>query len=242
RLLLGLAAAYIGVSLTLGGTRAAVPVFQLLAGAWVLVTFIFHCGLAWRIRPAASGPPTSPRAWRGFRILELMTCNIVLTLVLAELALRGFAALGGGGLVIRAALDDHLLVPEHDYGGGLRGNRLGYPGRDFSLDKRRGVMRIAALGDSFALGPAVPFADNYLTLLQTRMSAAEVYNFGVSGAGPREYLAVLRRDVWTYQPDLVLVSMFGGNDVTEALPAPRDLDPRGHSLYLLAPRGWRLLG
>src|SRR5262249_38937687 len=100
---------------------------------------------------------------------------------------------------------------------------------------------VAALGDSFAVGPAVPFADNYLTLLATRMSAIEVYNFGVSGAGPREYLAVLRRDVWTYQPDLVLVSMFVGNDVTEALPTPRYLDPRGHSLYLLATRGWRLL-
>src|SRR5262249_27044077 len=77
RLLLGLAAAFIGAPLALGGPGAAVPVFHLLAGGWVLVTFIFHCALAGRFRPAASGPPTSPRAWRGFRILELMTCNIV---------------------------------------------------------------------------------------------------------------------------------------------------------------------
>src|SRR5262249_57858134 len=100
---------------------------------------------------------------------------------------------------------------------------------------------VAALGDSFAVGPAVPFAENYLTLLETRMRAIEVYNFGVSGCGPREYLVVLRGDVWTYQPDLVLVSIFVGNDITEALPTPRYLDPRGHSLFLFATRGWRLL-
>src|SRR5262249_22678240 len=166
RLFVGVGAAYIGVSLTLGGTRAAVPVFQWLAGAWVLVIFACHFGLVWQNAVGASGPRPDPVAWRWSRILELIASNIVWTLVLAELAVRGFAALGGGGLVIRGALDDHLLVPEHDYGGGLRGNRLGYPGRDFSLDKRPGMMRIAALGDSFALGPAVPFADNYLTLLQ----------------------------------------------------------------------------
>jgi hypothetical protein len=67
-----------------------------------------------------------------------------------------------------------------------------------------------------------------------------VYNFGVSGAGPREYVEVLRRDVWAFRPDLVLVSVFVGNDVTETLPTPRYLDPRQHGLYLLLTRGWRL--
>jgi hypothetical protein len=36
------------------------------------------------------------------------------------------------------------------------------------------------------------------------------------------------------------VSVFVGNDITEALPAPRNLDPRGHALYLLCERGWRV--
>ena len=51
-------------------------------------------------------------------------------------------------------------------GAGLRGNGLGYSGHEFQQEKRPGVLRIAALGDSFALGPAVPFAANYLTLLE----------------------------------------------------------------------------
>src|SRR5262249_34890364 len=116
-----------------------------------------------------------------------------------------------------------------------------YPGREHEPEKRPGVRRIAALGDSFAVGPAVPFADNYLTLLEQALPGALVYNFGVSGAGPREYYEILRTDVWAVRPDLVLVSVFVGSDITECLPAPRSLDPRQHGLYLLAKRGWRLL-
>jgi lysophospholipase L1-like esterase len=64
-----------------------------------------------------------------------------------------------------------------------------------------------------------------------------VYNFGVPGAGPRDYLAVIRQDVWRFAPDLVLVSFLTSDDATEHLPRPRYLDPRQHALYRLA-RGW----
>ena len=83
--------------------------------------------------------------------------------------------------------------------------------------------------------------DNYLTLLEKRLAGVEVYNFGVASAGPREYLSILRRDVWTYQPDLVLASVFVGNDITETLATPRHLDPQQHALYLLCHRSWRLV-
>jgi hypothetical protein len=173
-------------------------------------------------------------------VTELLATNLVLTLILAELALRAYCAVAGTSLVVCDTLDAHRLVPGQDYGGGLLGNHLGYPGRDFQKATRPGVLRIAALGDSFAVGPAVAFADNYLTQLESRLAGVEVCNFGVSGAGPREYLAVLRKDVWQFQPDLVLVSVFVGNDVTETLPTPRNLDPRQFSLYLLLTRSWRL--
>jgi hypothetical protein len=179
------------------------------------------------------------RAWA--RGLELVLTNLALVLLLGELALRGAISWQGGSLLVSQALDAHRLRPGHDYGGGLRGNRLGYPGRDFEPERPPGVLRVAALGDSFAVGPAVPFSENYLTVLERSLAGVEVYNFGVSGAGPREYAAILEEDVWTHQPDLVLVSLFVGNDVTETLATPRHLDPRQHALYLLGERGWRLL-
>jgi hypothetical protein len=174
-------------------------------------------------------------------LLELIATNLAFTLLLAELALRAFAAISGQSLLLAGTLQAHQLIPGHDYGHGLVGNSLGYPGRDYPREKPAGTFRIAALGDSFAVGPAVAFADNYLTLLEKELPHTEVLNFGVSGAGPREYVQVLQKDALAFQPDLVLVSIFVGNDITETLPTPRHLAPESHALYLLCQRGWRLL-
>jgi hypothetical protein len=172
--------------------------------------------------------------------LEVVVTNLALTLVLAEGCLRALAACGHDSVLFSSSLDAYRLTPGRDYGAGLRGNSRGYPGPEVAPDKPPGVVRIAALGDSFAVGPAVPFADNYLTLLPQALPGVEVCNLGISGAGPREYRAALARDGWPQHPDLVLVSVFVGNDIAETLPTPRYLDPRGHALYLLCERGWRL--
>jgi hypothetical protein len=226
----GVVAAYVLTALTVGGTSRAWAVFYGLATAWcafLAVRFLWY------------SRPLSPARW--LRMLDLLASNLAFTLVLAELTLRGYAALTGASLLLNDTLDAYRLAPDRDYGGGLRGNRLGYPGREFVAEKRLGVFRVAALGDSFAVGPAAPFADNYLSLLERELPHTEVYNFGVSGTGPREYLAILRRDVWTYRPDLVLVSVFVGNDITEWMATPRHLDPRHFALCLFATRTGRLI-
>lgn len=232
RLLVSVVLCYAVVALTLGGRPGAPVVFRAAALLWLCVLAV-----GWRL--ALRHPDAASRS-KALAVLELIASNLALTLLLGETSLRALAAWGGNTLLLSSGLDAHRLSPGQDYGAGLRGNALGYPGPDIAPDKMPGVVRIAALGDSFAVGPAVSFADNYLTLLQQSLPAVEVCNFGVSGAGPREYRAVLARDGWPLRPDLVLVSVFVGNDITESLPVPRYLDPRGHALYLLCQRGWRL--
>jgi hypothetical protein len=230
RLFTGIVILYAGASLTLGGTRAALPAFYALSAAWAF----------WQWQHRRTAGEGMCRARRFVAAAEVALTNLALALVLAEAALRAYGASVGLSLLIDDTLDAHRLTPGQDYGRGLRGNRLGYPGRDFQETKSAGIFRIAALGDSFALGPAVPFADNYLTILEGLLSDTEIYNFGVSGAGPREYHAILRRDVWRFHPDLVLMSVFVGNDVTEIMATPRHLDPRRHAVYLLASHSWQL--
>jgi hypothetical protein len=217
---------YVGIVLALGGCPAAPRLFQLTC-----LAALIPLALTARFYPRQAAARAS----------ELLLTNLSCCLLLGELALRGVIAWQGSSVLVSQALDANRLRPDHDYGAGLRGNRLGYPGRDFVRQRRPGVRRIAALGDSFAVGPAVPFADNYLTVLEGSFDGLEVYNFGVSGAGPREYRAILEKDVWAHQPDLVLLSIFVGNDITEELATPRHLDPRQHALYLLGERGYRLL-
>jgi hypothetical protein len=227
RLFTGGVLAYVVTSLTCGGTWPARHVFEGLAAGWAL-----------RLCFAGRMPHRHPHS---LRFLEMVATNLAFALVLAEGGLRLCAAYTGRSPLIHHELDAYRLVPGADYGAGLKGNHLGYPGNDFVTAKRPGVLRIAALGDSFAVGPTVPFRDNYLSRLEQEVSGVEVYNFGVSGTGPREYEAVLRHDVWAFQPDLALVSIFVGNDVTEVLATPRHLDPRGHALYLLLERAGRLM-
>jgi hypothetical protein len=171
---------------------------------------------------------------------ELVAFNLALTLFLAEYGLRLYAAWSGRSLLVADTIDAYKLVPGHDYGGGLRGNNLGYPGKGFATDKKPGIRRLAVLGDSFAVGPAVAFSDNFLTVLEGRLSNVEVYNFGISSTGPREYQTVLHDDVWPFQPDFVMVCVFVGNDVTESLPNPRGMSLRRHALYLFLNRAGRL--
>src|SRR5262249_38478976 len=182
RFVTGVVAAYVVTSLTFGGSSYAKTVFYGLTASWGIFLW--------------SGQRLPPS--RRLYTLELIAWNVALTLVLAEVALRSYGVLSGRSLLLDDTLDAYRLVPGRDYGGGLRGNRLGYPGGDFERDKRPGIFRIAALGDSFAIGPAVLFADNYLTRLESTLPDVEGYNFGVSGAGPGEYLAILQTELWGF--------------------------------------------
>jgi hypothetical protein len=236
RVFTGVVAAYVSCSLVLGGSPAAKPVFYFLALLWGSLVLLWARKLDGRV--AAPEPGEKPSR---FKRLEVIAFNAALALTLSEVALRTCAIWGGVSPLIEDTMDAYRLTPGYAYGSGLRGNALGYPGRDFQLDKEPGRFRVAALGDSFAVGPAVPYADNYLNLLEAEHPGTEVYNFGVSGIGPREYLTILRRDVWRYRPDLVLLSIFVGNDITESMATPRHLDPRQSATYLLLTRGWRLV-
>jgi hypothetical protein len=223
RLGVGLVLIYVAVVLTVGGTSTARPILYGLSCLWlVILTVSAHHHF---IR----------QSWA-----EVIVTNIAVTLVMAESALQVWAMSAGVSLLVRDNLDSHRLIPGRDYGSGLYGNSRGYPGPEPRSTKPPGVIRLAALGDSFSLGPAVPFADNYLTRLSAELPGVEINNYGVSGAGPREYREILESDVWSVQPDVVLVAIFIGNDITESLSRPRRLDPRHYSLYLFCQRSWKL--
>jgi hypothetical protein len=226
RYAVGWLACYLLASLTAGGTSAATPLLHSLAIGWLVVLAWSQCGGG---------------NWPGGRLLRRCGQAVavaVVGLAAAEIATRALLAAGGVSPRLMVGLDACRLVPGHHYGAGLRGNRLGYPGPDFEEARRPGAFRVAVLGDSHAVGPTVPYENNYVTRLADGRPHLEVLNFGVSGAGPREYEFLLRRDVQAYRPDLVVISVFVTNDVTEVLPTPRNLDPRQHSLYWLLCRAW----
>ncbi|MEO7272754.1 MAG: hypothetical protein ABIX28_15415 [Vicinamibacterales bacterium] len=88
--------------------------------------------------------------------------------------------------------------------------------------------RVLLLGDSLVLSVQVPFDQTFGELLERRLNARgsadhyRVINAGVQGYGPVEELLFFRSIAATVQPDLVLETVFVGNDAEEAVrSAPR---------------------
>src|SRR5262245_6417655 len=96
-------------------------------------------------------------------------------------------------------------------------NALGLNDEEFVVPKPAGRFRILALGDSFTYG-VVPYPHAAMTILEMGLRARcsgqdlDVLNFGISGAGVRDYETIVMLGLATYDPDLVLINFYAGND------------------------------
>jgi hypothetical protein len=88
--------------------------------------------------------------------------------------------------------------------------------------------RIVVLGDSLVLAVQVDQQQTFCRLLEERLNRHggpiryRVINAGVQGYGPVEELLFFRHVARAFQPDLVITTVFVGNDIEEALgSAPR---------------------
>jgi hypothetical protein len=96
-------------------------------------------------------------------------------------------------------------------------NELGFNDEEFVVPKPRGRFRIMAVGDSFTFG-LVPYPQNVMTLLEASLRAAcpdrdlDLLNFGIAGANVADYRTVIELGYGIYEPDLVLINVYVGND------------------------------
>ncbi len=105
----------------------------------------------------------------------------------------------------------------------VRINSAGLRDREHQKVKPPGTFRIAVIGDSYAEALQVPVEDAFWTVMEQRLRGCakfagknvEVINFGVSGYGTAQELITLRRRVWEYTPDMVLVAVTTNNDITD---------------------------
>ena len=156
---------------------------------------------------------------RALRPVTAVAIAGVLTLVLAEVALRLVAATSSSPIFapIDATAAAHLAHWRGKPGQPFLGSRLnaqGFFDTDFTIERTPGVRRIVALADSFGPG-VVPLPDNFLTRLDEKLDAdanTEVLNFGVPAINPGDYLHLWNTEAVRYDPDLVLVCIFVGND------------------------------
>src|SRR2546423_1219866 len=102
-------------------------------------------------------------------------------------------------------------------------NSAGLRDREHSKVKPPGTLRIAVLGDSFAEALQVPMEDAFWAVAERKLQGCaamggrrvEVINFGVSGFSTARELITLRRRVWQYSPDVVVLLVTISNDVRD---------------------------
>lgn len=105
----------------------------------------------------------------------------------------------------------------------IRFNTKGLRDREYSYEKTPGTFRILVLGDSFTEGMGVRREEIYTEQLERRLNEMsqgmryEVINAGTRGYGLDQYLIYLRSYGLYYQPDIVLVGLYIGNDILSAM-------------------------
>jgi lysophospholipase L1-like esterase len=88
------------------------------------------------------------------------------------------------------------------------------------LVKGKDVFRVLVLGDSFTVGAGVGQQDTYSSQLQRLLNhyssrRIEVINAGVGGWGPFEYAQYYEYYGREFDPDMVILGFFVGNDILE---------------------------
>jgi hypothetical protein len=178
------------------------------------------------------GQPASNRVRIGIKRvaarLGLVLAGVSIALLMAELIMR-----------ITGVSYPNFYMPDLDRGASLRPgaegwwrqegksyvriNSDGLRDREHSKIKPDSTLRIAVLGDSFTEALQVPMEQTYWAIAEDKLKGCktfagrqiEVINFGVGGYGTAQELITLRRRVWDYSPDIVMLAIYTGNDISD---------------------------
>lgn len=162
------------------------------------------------------------------RRVALVAAGLAAGTLLAELALR----LAGIGYPVFSRCDAErgwALRPgaegrsTREGGARVSINADGLRDRPHAASKPEGRVRIAVLGDSFSEAQEVELDETFWSVAESELrrlapwpaSEVEVLNFGVRGYGTAQELLTLRCCVARFEPDVVLLALFTGNDVSE---------------------------
>lgn len=125
-------------------------------------------------------------------------------------------------------------------------NQFGFNDQDYPLAKEPGTYRILIAGDSY--GWAGGLKGNYTTLLEHSFEKRDgshkidVINTGYPGTHTGEQLLMLKKFGLQYNPDLVILGFFGGNDFFDADPNRKRIVVNKYFLDIDRRSEHRLLG
>ncbi len=122
-------------------------------------------------------------------------------------------------LLARLVLDpvDYLLpqvAPDDFLSYRVRGYSGGHDAWGFRNIRTPESAEIVCIGDSMTYGQAAPARDSWPAILGT-ISGRTVYNMGLGGYGPTQYLYLMRTKAIQLHPKTVIVGFYLGNDLSD---------------------------
>ncbi|MEZ4859973.1 MAG: SGNH/GDSL hydrolase family protein [Caldilineaceae bacterium] len=123
------------------------------------------------------------------------------------------------GWALEPNAEGRWFNPMYEYDVPVTINALGLRSPAIDYVKAPGVYRVLTLGDSYVEGLQTPLAETFPQQLAQELTQhldanvkVEVISAGVSGWGTDQQLLWLRAEGASYQPDLVLLAFYPGND------------------------------
>ena len=163
----------------------------------------------------------------------VICCSILTALALCEFVLRYKERSGQSpdlldpGLIKYDGMLGWKLTPRwqgnhqhRDFLAGYQTNRYGFRGEFKSLGDHDG-RRVAFLGDSFTFGLGVNDHETFIHRLNEKAPEKHYLNFAVPGYSTDQQYLLLRRRVFNFRPDVVVLVTYLGNDLFDnLLPFP----------------------
>ena len=101
-------------------------------------------------------------------------------------------------------------------------NSQGLRDKEHEFTKKNNIYRIAVVGDSFAEARSVNINNTFWYQIPKNLDQCckfnkniEMINFGVSEYGTAQQYLTIKNNVWKYDPDLILLAFYTGNDVAD---------------------------
>lgn len=181
--------------------------------------------------------------WLGYFLIIMALLEITLRLFPALVPLKILSFMGEevrAAIAVRrdlATKADHIPLERDDGGPFLRIRRPGitvtYPGSDYGMVEKvtmddqgfcnpkensysREKIQIITVGDSFTWCTTVNPEDTWTARIG-RLANKSVYNLGSPGIGVHEYLQILKQFGLEKSPELVVMAVYEGNDLRNAV-------------------------
>jgi glycosyltransferase involved in cell wall biosynthesis/lysophospholipase L1-like esterase len=105
-----------------------------------------------------------------------------------------------------------------------------YTPASMALIRSSGKKIVMLIGDSYTQGCCADSYDLSFAQLLNQSSEYEVLNFGIAGADPVQYRLIVEKYAPILKPDLIVVAVYGGNDIMEYDRTPKPFVPLSYPI------------